>query len=123
MPQKVSILLVDDIDESEASKTITFGLGGVNYEIDLNDEHASALREALAPWVGRARKAGGQRRARKAGVAVPKPASDRPSPKEILEWARENGWDVPDRGRISADVREASDTAHRLSYSRRQHSD
>ncbi|WP_028473964.1 histone-like nucleoid-structuring protein Lsr2 [Nocardioides alkalitolerans] len=114
MAQKVHIVLVDDIDGSEATETITFGLDGVTYEIDLNDEHGAALREALSPYVGHARKAGGQRRARRTsgGSSASSAASDGPSAKEIRDWARENGWDVPDRGRVSAEVREAYESAH-----------
>ena len=112
MAQKVNILLVDDIDESEASETVAFGLDGTSYEIDLNDEHAAQLRDALATYIGHARKAGG--RPRRSGGASRRSAApaDGPSAKDVREWARENGWDVPDRGRVSTEVREAYDAAH-----------
>ena len=109
MAQKVHIVLVDDIDGSEATETVTFGLDGVTYEIDLNDEHAAALRDAVAPYVGHARRAGGQRSSSRSTAAA---TTDGPSTKEIREWARENGWDVPDRGRVSSEIREAYDAAH-----------
>ncbi|MFW6772769.1 histone-like nucleoid-structuring protein Lsr2 [Nocardioides sp. CPCC 205120] len=113
MAQKVNIVLVDDIDGSEATQTVTFGLDGAEYEIDLNDEHAEALREALAGYVGHARKSGGNRRTRRtSSSSSAAAASDGPSTKEVREWARENGWDVPDRGRVSAEIREAYDAAH-----------
>lgn len=113
MAQKVNIVLVDDIDESEASETVTFGLDGVNYEIDLNDEHAAQLRDALGPFIGHARRAGGQRRARRTGSSGSAAASSGgPTTKEIREWARENGHDVPERGRVAAEIREAYDAAH-----------
>lgn len=113
MAQKVHIVLVDDIDDSEASETVTFGLDGVNYEIDLNDEHAAQLRDALAPFVGHARKAGGTRRPRRNGSSSGSSASSGgPTTKEIREWARENGHDVPERGRVAAEIREAYDAAH-----------
>ena len=113
MAQKVSIQLVDDIDGSDATQTVSFGLDGADYEIDLNDEHAEALREALAPYVGHARKSGGARRGggRRASSA-PSASASGPSAKEVREWARENGHDVPERGRIPAEVREAYDAAH-----------
>jgi hypothetical protein len=106
MAQKVNIILVDDLDGSEATETVSFGLDGTSYEIDLNDKNAAALREALAGYVGHARKVGsGTRRARKT-------AAGGPSAKEVREWARANGHDVPDRGRVSADVRAAYDAAN-----------
>jgi hypothetical protein len=62
MAQKVNIILVDDIDGSDASETVTFGLDGTSYEIDLNDTNAAALRDALATYVGHARKVSHRRR-------------------------------------------------------------
>lgn len=111
MAQKVNIILVDDIDGSEATETVTFGLDGTTYEIDLNDENAGKLREALATYVGHGRKVGaGPRRGRRTSSSAA--ASGGPSAKEVREWARANGHDVPDRGRVSAEVREAYDAAH-----------
>ncbi|HEY9562729.1 MAG TPA: Lsr2 family protein [Nocardioides sp.] len=102
MAQKVNIILVDDIDESEAEETVTFGLDGVNYEIDLNATHAGELRDALATYVGHGRRVSGRRRS--GGAAT---TANGPSAAEIRTWARENGFEVPDRGRIPADVRSA----------------
>src|SRR5690349_12249061 len=107
MAQKVNIVLVDDIDGSDASETVSFGLDGTSYEIDLNDTHAAALRDALATYVGHGRKVGGARRARKSAASA-----SGPSAAEIRDWARSNGHDVPDRGRVSAEVRQAYDAAH-----------
>ena len=62
MAQKVNIVLVDDIDHTDADETVSFGLDGKNYEIDLNTKNATALREALALYVGHARRSGGTTR-------------------------------------------------------------
>lgn len=108
MAQKVNIVLVDDLDGTDADETVAFGLDGASYEIDLTDEHAAALREALAGYVGHARKVGsGARRAKKSSAA----AGLGPSAREVRDWARSNGFDVPARGRIPADVRTAFDAA------------
>jgi len=104
MAQKVNIILVDDIDGSEATETVSFGLDGTTYEIDLNDKNAAGLRDALAAYIGHGRKVGSApRRGRRASSS----AASGPSAKEIRDWARANGHDVPDRGRVSAEVREA----------------
>lgn len=50
MARKTQIILTDDIDGSEATGTVSFGLDGVSYEIDLNDDNAQQLREQLAVW-------------------------------------------------------------------------
>jgi hypothetical protein len=110
MAQKVNIILVDDIDGSEASETVTFGLDGSTYEIDLNDAHAAQLREALSGYVGHARKVTGARRGtrRSSGSS----GSTGGDTKAIREWARANGHEVSDRGRISAEIQEAYAAAH-----------
>ena len=108
MAQKVNIVLVDDIDGSDATETVVFGLDGTTYEIDLNDKNAAKLRDALGSYVGHARKSGsaGARRAAKKASAMG------PSAREVRDWARSNGFTVPDRGRIPADVRTAFDAAN-----------
>lgn len=108
MAQKVHIVLEDDLDGSDATQTVTFGLDGTSYEIDLNDKNADALREALAAYVGHARKVTGVRRGRRAQAG----ATSGHSAKEIRDWARSNGHKVPERGRIPADVREAFEAAN-----------
>ena len=76
MAQKVNIVLVDDLDGSEASQTVSFGLDGTTYEIDLGDKNAAALREALAGYIGHARKVGGAgRRGRRTTVTALGPSS------------------------------------------------
>ncbi|MBC9732933.1 histone-like nucleoid-structuring protein Lsr2 [Nocardioides marmotae] len=115
MAQKIHIVLEDDLDGSEATETVSFGLDGTSYEIDLNEENASALRGALATYVGHARKVSGTRRGaggRRSGGSASANASGGPTAKEIRDWARQNGFEVPDRGRVSAEVREAYDSAH-----------
>jgi hypothetical protein len=110
MAQKVSIVLVDDLDGSQADETVSFGLDGTSYEIDLNDTNAATLRDALSGYIGHGRKVGAApRRGRKSSAA---PAAGGPSAREIRDWARSNGHDVPDRGRVSAEVREAYAAAH-----------
>ena len=65
MAQHVQVVLVDDLDGGKASETVSFALDGVAYEIDLSDKNAAKLRDALATWVGHARRAGGRSSARR----------------------------------------------------------
>jgi nucleoid-associated protein Lsr2 len=115
MAQKVHIVLVDDLDGSDGTQTVSFGLDGTSYEIDLSDDNAAKLRDALAPYVAHGRKVtgsrGGRRRSGAAGGAA-KAAGGAATPAEIREWARGQGMDVPERGRVSADVRAAYEAAH-----------
>jgi hypothetical protein len=106
MAQKVHITLEDDLDGGDASETVAFSLDGRSYEVDLNDKNAKALRDALAKYVGVSRRAGGRSAAAKRRTQVGTSA------REIRDWARSNGHQVPDRGRIPSDVREAFEAAH-----------
>lgn len=109
MAQKVQVVLIDDLDGGDASGTVTFGLDGASYEIDLSERNAAQLRDALAPWVGNARRVSG-RSSRPAGRrGSSSPSSDTTA---IRAWAKENGFKVSERGRISAQVQEAYAAAH-----------
>ncbi len=107
MAQKVHIVLIDDIDQSDAEETVTFGLDGKDFAIDLNKKNARSLRDALAPYVAHARPVSGR-----SGRRSTAKAAGGTAPSEIRAWARENGFDVPERGRVSAEVREAYAAAH-----------
>ncbi|MGN6245404.1 MAG: histone-like nucleoid-structuring protein Lsr2 [Motilibacteraceae bacterium] len=118
MAQKVQVMLVDDLDGGEADETVSFSLDGVAYEIDLSTANAEAMRETLAQYVGVARRVGGRAaaaratgggRARKAAAPSADGGRDTAA---IRAWAKENGYEVSERGRISAKVLEAYDAAH-----------
>lgn len=115
MAQKVQVVLIDDIDGGEAAETVTFGLDGVTYEIDLSDEHAAQLRDAFATWVANGRRVTGRSSSRPAtrrSAPSGRSASGTADPAAIRAWARENGHTVNERGRISADVVAAYEAAN-----------
>ena len=107
MAQKVLVEILDDIDGSAAAQTVQFGLDGVTYEIDLSTANAGKLRDALAEFVGSARRAGG--RAKRAVTSAParRASVDREQNQAIREWARAHKMKVSDRGRIPSEVLEA----------------
>jgi hypothetical protein len=100
MAQKIQTLFIDDLDGSEAEGTVRFGLDGTEYEIDLNAEHAQALRDALARYVQAARRAGGRRPGRSGRRA----RADGVDSTEVREWAKAQGIEVKDRGRVPAEL-------------------
>ena len=119
MAQRVNVVLVDDIDGNDAVETVTFALDGVEYEIDLSEQNADKLRESLGLFIGHGRRTGGRRRSSGSGQSDQRSSrsrgsasSDGPSASEIREWARANGHTVPDRGRVSSEVRKAYAAAH-----------
>lgn len=100
MAQKINVELIDDLDGKPATETVTYGLDGATYEIDLSDRNAAKLRNDLAPYVAVSRRQG--RTTRRTTLA---PSG--PSAKVIREWATAQGMTVPDRGRLPKEVVEA----------------
>lgn len=113
MAQKTIVLLTDDLDGGEADETVMFALDGKSYEIDLSDKNAAKLRKALDSFQKAARrtgKAAAGNRGRSA--AKPRPAGE-PSPEELRTWAKENGLEVNERGRVPASIKEAYAAANK----------
>ncbi|MBT2385405.1 Lsr2 family protein [Streptomyces sp. ISL-11] len=104
MAQRVVVTLSDDIDGGAAAETVSFGLDGKSYEIDLNTANAKKLRGVLAPYLAAGRK---QSRSGK----VYRHTSVAPDPSAVRAWARSHGMDVPPRGRIPKRVYEAFNAA------------
>ena len=115
MAKQVVTLLTDDLDGSEADRTVEFGLDGVNYTIDLSEKNAGKLRKALEPYISAGTRVGrggvGRRSARGRGPAAGGRTS-REQNQAIREWAGKNGYEVSERGRIPTSVVEAFEQAH-----------
>ena len=124
MARKVQVILSDDLDDSiSADETVTFALDGTTYEIDLSDKNASEMRDVFAKYVdaarkvsGRGNRASGTGRSRATGGTATGNGGggrmDREQAGAIRDWARKNGHEVSDRGRIPGSVVEAYEAAH-----------
>jgi hypothetical protein len=100
--QKIQTLFIDDIDGSAAEGTVRFALDGAEYEIDLNARHAEALREALAKYVDAARRSTGT--ARRSARGGRRATAGGVNTTEVREWAKAQGIEVKDRGRVPAEL-------------------
>jgi hypothetical protein len=100
MVSRTTVELLDDVDGKLAAETVAFGMDGVEFEIDLTEKNAKALRKAFTPWVASARRVGG-RKAR--GLTVVAVGVDT---KAVRAWAASNGIDISARGRIASQVLE-----------------
>jgi hypothetical protein len=109
MAQKTIVQLIDDIDQGVAEETVVFGLDGTTYEIDLSAKNAGKLRDALAVYIGNARRVSGRAAGRPATTARRGRSArgDREQTQAIREWARKNGHKVGEKGRIPASILEA----------------
>src|SRR4029078_617491 len=120
MAKKVHSVLEDDLDGSPATETVSFGLDGKTYEIDLNDKNAGKLRDALAQYVGAGRSGraprSGSAPGRCARPAVPAAAAAR------ARAARPTSGRVPVRsatGRVPTASTSPTAAASRATYGRR----
>lgn len=105
------VTMTDDLDGSKADRTVAFSFDSVSYEIDLSKKNASTLEKVLRPYIAAARKA--PARTRRAARAGSRKASGRPPDlTAVREWARGNGYELADRGRIPIAILEAYDAAH-----------
>ena len=100
MAQRIQTLFIDDIDGGPADGTVRFGLDGADYEIDLSGEHTDELRKALGKYIEHSRKVGGAASRSPRGLRTA-PAIDTA---KVREWAKGNGYDIKDRGRVPADL-------------------
>lgn len=107
MARKVIVRMVDDLDGGDADETVEFGLDGVSYTIDLSAKNAETLRSVFAPYIAVAQRVSPPRGRRANGAGV----GDRSELKAIREWARANGYQVSDRGRIPANIINAYQSA------------
>jgi hypothetical protein len=108
--KQTTVILVDDLDGSEATEQVEFAVDGKAYEIDLSAANSAKLREALAPFISAARRAGGRRTANPAPPA--RPATDRIQNQAIREWAVAQGMKISERGRIPSNVLQAYHKSH-----------
>jgi hypothetical protein len=100
MAQRIQTLLIDDLDGGEADGTVRFGLDGTDYEIDLSAAHSEELRKTLERYLAHARRTGGTAksapRGRRGGAVV--------DTAKVREWAKGQGIDIKDRGRVPAGI-------------------
>jgi Lsr2 len=116
MAQKVQVVLTCDLDEDEvpAADTVSFGVEGATYAFELCERHLEEFNETMQTYIGAARHADGPRRRRSTPAASTRGRQSNvaSTPGNIRTWARDNGYEVSDRGRIPADVRAAFETSN-----------
>lgn len=117
--KKTIVELLDDLDGSEAFRTVQLGLDGQTYELDLSVENVTRLQETLRPYMEHGRKV------TKTGKPIHRVAvtnrdstTNREFRTKVREWANAHGYSVPDRGRIPGEVYDAYGRAQALREAR-----
>ncbi len=85
MAKTVIVKLTDDIDGGDADETVHFALDGKSYEIDVSTDNAAKLRQALEPFIGRARVRGSQ-----AGARAVRPVRSTPAERTLYSQLKED---------------------------------
>lgn len=104
MAQRVHIILTDDIDGTEATETVRFGLDGRNYEIDLSSQNADQLRTAIRPYAEQARRVSSTRRGQTSPASRNQAGTET---KKIRAWALEHGYEISHYGRVHRHIKDA----------------
>ena len=115
MARKVVVELVDDIDETvfgEDGESISYGLDGVEYQIDLKDEHAKEFRQVLEYYIAHSIRVGGRKHRSDRSVNPTAAKRPRGETQKIRAWAIEQGYELSSRGRIPAEIEDAFHAAH-----------
>lgn len=111
MAQNETITYISDISGKEIKDndwpTVLFSCDGTDYEIDLTDAEQEKFRAAMKPYIEAGRKSDSKKNGKQK-----KAAPSGPSAQDIRTWAAENGHEVPVRGRVPKEIREAYDAAH-----------
>jgi hypothetical protein len=118
------MMRVCDLDREpvQAVKTVRFSWDGARHQIDLCSDHLDEVESTVNSWLrGSAPSNGTRRRAGKAGGAAKAAGGSKRAPakrsggsnasRELRSWAKANGYNVSDRGRIPGDVRTAYEAA------------
>lgn len=114
MAKRTEITLIDDVDGNVAAETVTFALDGVSYEIDLSEENATKLRSAVGEWSTKARRGGHAQRSdrRRTSKTDSSLAGRKGHLSAVRAWAKSNGHQVSERGRVSREIQRAYNSAH-----------
>lgn len=108
MARTVSVVTSDDLDGSPDAETVTFAFDGASYEIDLSEKNRAKLEKAFAPYLQHGRRVA-QTRRRPGSARQTGPRIDRAA---VRAWAKDQGLNVSERGRISAEVMEKYEASH-----------
>jgi hypothetical protein len=125
MAQKVIVTMADDIDgiEGDDVRTYHFALERQVFKIDLRPGNYQELRKALDPFISNAQAAdpeyrrtvspvNGSSARRITHVPPPRDRASRDRAARIRNWARKEGRDIGEKGRIPGDIERDYDAAH-----------
>lgn len=113
MATETTTRLLDDLDGGSAERSVTFAFEGKQYKLDLSKKNIASFEKALKPYIAAAEEVTASRRMSSSKGRHPRKSTGRARTDlaAVREWARANGFEVSERGRISAEVMEAYEAA------------
>ena len=107
-----TVTFVDDIDGStEGVEHYTFNWLGTDYEIDLAPKSAKKLVDVMNTYTAKATRVP-KAKSGSGGRGSGRTKTSREEVAEMRSWAREQGMEVSDRGRVSEAIKDAYHQAH-----------
>lgn len=107
MAQRQVLVMTDDLSGGDASETIRFSLDSGEYEIDLNEKNAKALRSDFQKYIDAARRVRPARLRKDVGRGAGRGGDSGLDTAAVREWAKANGHDPAPRGRLSRTILDA----------------
>ncbi|GAB3263648.1 histone-like nucleoid-structuring protein Lsr2 [Nocardioides dilutus] len=110
MAKTTIVQVSDDLDGSANASEVRFAFEGTEYTIDLSGKNRKALEKALRPYIEAGTKVSGRHSGTARSARSKRSGSARNSAVDLTAvraWARENGHQVSDRGRLPKAVLDA----------------
>jgi hypothetical protein len=108
---KTTIVQVsDDLDGSANAREVRFAFEGTEYTIDLSSKNRKALEKTLRPYIEAGTKVSGRRSGATRSARAKRSGNSGNSAVDLAAvraWAKENGHQVSDRGRLPKAVLDA----------------
>lgn len=114
MAKETITIVRDDLDGSEGASSYKFGWGNDLYEIDLSEKNAQELENFLSKYIERAAKVTARlpRATSQGPSTMRRPGGNKEELQKIRQWAKDNGYEVSERGRVSQSIQDAYRAAH-----------
>lgn len=114
MATKTYEIVLSDLSKQEGASRVVFGIDRDWYEIDLTPKELAELTRALEKWRKAGRRTDVIDNKYRRNVLVPETTAKE---RELIrEWAKKNGHELADRGRIPMPVVEAYQKANKVKF-------
>lgn len=112
MAKETKIIIRDDLDGTEGASSYKFGWGSDQYEIDLSDKNAKELQDFLSKYIDKAAKVTARLPRQASTSSARSSSSNKEELQKIRQWAKDNGFEISERGRVAQSIQDAYHAAN-----------